>query len=173
MTPALVVLLILGAMGAFDTLVFHEWIGRLPSNARARRELALHAARDAVYAFLFATLAWLEPRGAIVTLYAALFFIEIVITLSDFVVEDQTRPLPAGERVTHALMGVVYGILLALLAPSFFTWYGAPTAFVPAAHGLLSWALTAFALGVAISGVRDVVAASSRKGRVENIPLAP
>jgi hypothetical protein len=172
-TPALVVLLILGAMGAFDTLVFHEWIGRLPSNPRAHRELRLHAARDAVYAFLFATLAWLEPRGAIVALYATLFLVEIVITLSDFVIEDHTRPLPAGERVTHALMGIVYGILLALLAPSFVTWYGAPTAFVPAGHGLLSWALTAFALGVAISGVRDVAAASSRSPRVKNTPYAP
>src|SRR5580704_15204659 len=109
MIAALYLLLLLGAMGAFDTLVFHEYVGRLPSVPDARRELALHAARDAVYAALFASLAWLEPRGAFVLVFGALFALEIGITLSDFVVEDRTRPLPAGERVTHALMGIVYG----------------------------------------------------------------
>lgn len=160
MTAALGVLLFLGAMGAFDTLVFHEWIGRLPRGPHTRTELRLHAARDAVYTVLFATLAWLEPRGAFVALYAVLFATEIVITLSDFVVEDRTRRLPAGERVTHALMGIVYGALLVLLFPFAIVWLHEATGFARADHGLLSWALTAFALGVAASGVRDVLAAS-------------
>jgi hypothetical protein len=159
MIQALVVLLILGAMGAFDTIVFHELIGRLPRDPNARSELRLHAARDAIYAVLFASLAWLEPHGALVVAYVALFLAEIAITLSDFLVEDRTRRLPAGERVTHALMGITYGILLAFLAPTFFTWYSEPTAFVSVGYGMLSWALTLFAVGVAASGARDVIAA--------------
>lgn len=159
MTLALEVLLVLGVMGAFDTLVFHEWIGRLPAHPSAVTELWLHAARDAVYAFLFASLAWLEPHGALVIGYAVLFGAEIAITLSDFLVEDRTRRLPGGERVAHALMGIVYGTLLALLAPFALAWLREPTAFAQTGHGLLSWALTAFALGVAGSGVRDALAA--------------
>jgi len=161
MTRALVVLLVLGIMGAFDTLVFHEWKARLPIQPSSRVELALHAARDAVYSVLFGTLAWLEPRGAFVALFVVLFLVEIVITLSDFVVEDRTRRLPAGERITHALMGIVYGILLASLAPFFLVWFAEPAGLVHADHGLLSWVLSAFAVGVAASGVRDVVAALS------------
>jgi hypothetical protein len=157
-TVALSVLLLLGVMGAFDTLVFHEWVGRLPSDPRARTELRLHAARDAVYAVLFGSLAWFEPHGGFVLLYAALFLTEIVITLSDFLVEDRTRRLPAGERVTHALMGIVYGVLIALLIPFAATWLRDPAAFVHADYGLLSWALTAFAIGVAASGIRDLLA---------------
>jgi len=158
-TLALEVLLVLGVMGAFDTLVFHEWIGRLPAHSSAVSELRLHAARDAVYAVLFGSLAWLEPRGALVACYGVLFAAEIAITLSDFLVEDRTRRLPGGERVAHALMGIVYGTLLALLAPFALTWLREPAAFVRADHGLLSWALSLFALGVAGSGVRDVLAA--------------
>ena len=160
MTVALDVLLLLGVMGAFDTLVFHEWIGRLPTDPRAVAELRLHATRDAVYAVLFASLAWLEPHGALVIGYALLFAVEIAITLSDFLVEDRTRRLPGGERVAHALMGIVYGTLLALLAPFAVSWLHEPTAFVRVDHGVLSWALSLFALGVAGSGVRDLFAAN-------------
>jgi hypothetical protein len=160
-TAPLGVLLLLGVMGAFDTLVFHEWIARLPADPRAVAELRLHAARDAVYAVLFASLAWLEPHGALVIAYALLFAVEIVITLSDFLVEDRTRKLPGGERVAHALMGIVYGTLLALLVPFAAAWLHEPTAFARADHGLLSWALTLFALGVAGSGLRDVLAATA------------
>ncbi len=160
MTAALGVLFVLGVMGAFDTLVFHEWIGRLPADPRAAAELRLHAARDAVYAVLFASLAWLEPHGALVVAYMLLFAVEIAITLSDFLVEDHTRRLPGGERVTHALMGIVYGALLALLVPYAASWLHDPTAFVRADYGVLSWALSLFALGVAGSGLRDVLAAN-------------
>ena len=54
MRTALLILLAQGAIGAFDTLWFHEWRERLPARAEARMELSLHAARDFVYAVLFA-----------------------------------------------------------------------------------------------------------------------
>jgi hypothetical protein len=172
MTGPLWVLVALGVMGAFDTLVFHEWIGKLPNDPRAVTELRLHAARDAVYATLFGSLAWFEPHGALVAAYAGLLAAEIAITLADFLVEDHTRRLPGGERVTHALMGIVFGTLLALLAPFAAAWSHDPTAFVRADHGLLSWALSLFAIGVAGSGVRDLLAASRLRSAATEEPRA-
>jgi hypothetical protein len=48
------------------------------------------------------------PRsdGALVWPLAAILLFEIVVTLTDFIEEDRTRRLPAGERVMRALMGI-------------------------------------------------------------------
>lgn len=160
MTAALTALIVLGLMGAYDTIVYHELVAHLPSTPSARGELRLHASRDFVYCALFASLAWLRPHGWLVLVLAALLAIEIAITLSDFIVEDRTRRLPAGERSMHALMGITYGVFITLLFPSAIAWASAPTGFEAGPHGWLSWILTAFAIGVLISGVRDLTAAS-------------
>jgi hypothetical protein len=158
MTAPLCVLIVLALMGAFDTIVYHELVARLPHERAARRELQLHASRDFIYAILFGTLAWLQPHGAAVLVLATLLAIEIAITLSDFIVEDRTRPLPPGERTMHALMGITYGVFLALLYPNAMGWLGAPSGFATASYGPLSWILTAFAFGVSLSGIRDLTA---------------
>jgi len=170
MTAALCVLIVLALMGAFDTIVYHEIVARLPSDPTAERELQLHAWRDFVYAALFGTLAWLQPHGWAISLLATLLAVEIAITLSDFIVEDRTRRLPAGERVMHALMGITYGVFLALLYPNAADWVGARAGFAPASYGLLSWILSAFALGVSLSGIRDLTAsfALARAKRLSN-----
>ena len=97
MTNALYALAVMGLLGAYDTLVYHELVARLPHRTTAQRELQLHAARDFVYMTLFATLAWLEPHGALVLVLGVLLLTEIAITLSDFLVEDHTRRLPGGR----------------------------------------------------------------------------
>jgi hypothetical protein len=167
MTAALWLLALQGLLGASDTLYYHEWRARLPAlGAKARPELLLHAARDFIYAILFATLAWLDARGSWALALAALLAAEIVITLTDFVVEDRIRkPLGgvhAGERAMHAVMGIVYGAMLAHLIPALFAWWRASSALarqeVPVSDGLRC-ALTVMAVGVAGSGVRDVYAA--------------
>jgi uncharacterized protein len=160
-TAALSVLIVMALLGAFDTIVFHELVARLPQNPAARRELRLHASRDFVYAVLFATLAWLEPHGFAVLPLAVLLATEIVITLSDFIVEDRTRMLPPGERAMHAVMGITYGIFLALLFPNAVAWLAAPAGFAPASYGWISGLLSAFAVGVGLSGIRDLAAASA------------
>jgi hypothetical protein len=157
---ALVALLVLGVLGAVDTLVYHEAILRLPSRLDARGELRLHAARDVVYTALFAGFAWLRFDGAYSFAVAALLVAEIVITLMDFITEDRTRKLPAGERSMHAVMGIVYGIFLTLLAPSLYAWSSLPTGFEVTSYGTLSVVLTALAVGVACSGLRDLVAST-------------
>ena len=158
MTAALCVLIVLALMGSFDTIVFHELVARLPRDPAARRELQLHASRDFVYVVLFGSLAWLQPHGWTVLLLAVLLATEIAITLSDFIVEDRTRKLPPGERAMHALMGITYGIFVALLFPNAAGWLAAPASFEPAFYGWISWILSAFALGVGLSGTRDLIA---------------
>lgn len=167
MKTALWLLAAQGALGAFDTLYYHEWRARLPARVPgSRAELALHAARDFVYVLLFGTLPWLRWEGAWAAVLALLIAAEIVITLADFVVEDTVRRelggVYAGERVTHAVMGILYGALLAHLLPEMWGWWSAPTGlrWAPAeAAPALRWALVAMTAGLLGSGARDAAAA--------------
>jgi hypothetical protein len=158
MDAALSLLMVQGALGAFDTLWYHEWKQRLPARATAGKELRLHAARDFAYAIVFGSLAWVAWEGWLVGLLALVLVFEILITLWDFIEEDVSRPLPPGERVMHTVMAIVYGAFLANLFPQLAAWAAEPTRFVLVDHGLVSWLMTAMAAGVFASGVRDVVA---------------
>jgi hypothetical protein len=167
MTIALWLLALQGVIGAFDTLYYHEWRARLPGRGRAAAsELKLHAARDFFYAVLFATLPWFAWRGGWTLLLVAVIVAEIVLTLTDFVVEITVRKalgdVYGGERVTHAIMGILYGAMAANLIPVLWRWWQTPTAltFEPAAvPPALAWSLTIMAAGVAVSGLRDLYAA--------------
>jgi len=166
MTIALSLLAVQGLLGAFDTLYYHEWRARLPARASAAPELKLHAARDFLYALLFGTLPLLAWQGLWLVLLAAVIFSEIALTVSDFVVEISVRkPLGdvfAGERVTHAIMGIIYGAMLANLIPVLGTWWSAPTSLSflpPPIPTWLRWGLLAMAAGVFLSGVRDLYSA--------------
>ena len=167
MTTALWLLALQGVIGAFDTLYYHEWRARLPARGRqVAAELFLHAARDFLYAVIFATLPWVAWHGRWVVVLLAILMVEILLTMSDFVVEKKVRkPLGdvyAGERVTHALMGIIYGAVLAYLLPVLSAWWAQPTVLVmtlPSVPGVLRWSLTLMAVGVFLSGVRDLYAA--------------
>ena len=82
-------------MGAFDNLWHHELQAKLPQRHSARRELALHTAREAIYGVVFIGLAWWQWQGLFAALLAALLGAEVVITLADFLEEDRTRRLPS------------------------------------------------------------------------------
>jgi len=171
LTTALWLLAVQGAIGAFDTLYYHEWRARLPALPGARPELRLHAVRALIYAVLFAALPRAEWRGAWAYVLGALLAAEVVITLRDFVVEDRVRaPLGgvfAGERVTHALMAVIYGAMLANLLPALDAWRRGATGFAPHAVAVpaeLVWLLTLMAAGVFASGARDAYAALGLPG---------
>jgi hypothetical protein len=167
MIVALWLLAIQGVIGAFDTLYYHEWRARLPAHgAQSASELKLHAARDAFYAVLFAALPWLAWHGRWVLALAGVLVAEIVLTLTDFVVEITVRkPLGdvyGGERVTHAVMGILYGAMIAMLIPVMAGWWSLPTALVvapPEIPGALRWGLVMMAVGVFVSGARDLYAA--------------
>ncbi len=162
MQAALNLLLVQGALGAFDTLWYHEWMQRLPSRPAARTELRLHAARDFAYAVVFGSLGWTLWGGWLAWLFAVVLLFEILITLWDFVEEDVTRKLPAGERVMHTVMAVVYGAFLANLLPQMAAWSAGASRFVPVYYGVVSWLMTVMAFGVFASGVRDLRASSLR-----------
>ncbi|HJQ34592.1 MAG TPA: hypothetical protein VJ866_20595 [Pyrinomonadaceae bacterium] len=171
MRAALWLLAVQGAVGAFDTLYYHEWRARLPALDGARPELRLHALRALIYGVVFASLPRVEWRGAWAYALAALLAAEIVITLRDFVVEDSVRaPLGgvfAGERVTHALMAIIYGAMLANLLPTLDAWRRGATALAPQTAAVppeLLWLLTLMAAGVTLSGARDAYAAAGLPG---------
>jgi len=160
-------LAIQGAIGAFDTFYYHEWSARLPARGKAAAaELKLHAGRDLLYAVLFGTLPWLSWRGHWAAALLVVVAAEIVLTLWDFVVEIAVRKalgdVYAGERVTHAVMGITYGGMLAFLIPVVNRWWSLPTALAldpPAILEVLRWSLSAMAIGVFLSGLRDLYAA--------------
>jgi len=167
MSVALWLLAVQGIIGAFDTLYYHEWRARLPAlGAGAAPELKLHAARDFFYAVLFGGLPWFAWHGRWVLLLAGVLLAEIILTLTDFVVEMTVRkPLGdvyAGERITHAVMGILYGAMIASLIPVLIGWWQLPDDLAVAAADVpevLKWALVTMAVGVAVSGVRDLYAA--------------
>jgi len=136
-SPTLWLLATVGALGAFDTLYYHEWRARLPAHrALAASELALHAARDGLYAVVFATLPWLAWEGWWAGVLLVLLTGEIGLTLADFVVEVGARRtlggVDAGERVTHAVMGILYGAMIATLLPVLAVWWSRSTALASA-----------------------------------------
>lgn len=158
MNAAIWVLMVQASLGAFDTLYYHEYKLKLAHGDHTQHELRLHATRDFLYALIIGSLAWGTWHGWLVYILAGSLLAEIVITLMDFVEEDRVRKLPAGERVMHSIMGIVYGAFLAILIPEMMKWVDLPVGFGPKSHGFPSWVLTVIAIGVGLSGVRDLAA---------------
>lgn len=159
-------------MGAFDNLWHHEWQARLPQRRGARKELALHAAREAIYGVVFIGLAWLEWQGGFAALLAILLGLELVITLADFLEEDRTRRLPPFERLLHTLLTISYGLFLGLFGPILWQWAQQPTGLVAVQHGWVSALFTLYGIGVLAWSVRNALAVR-RLGRMPVGPAAP
>jgi hypothetical protein len=167
MNTVLWLLALLGLLGAFDTAYYHEWRARLPARGRAvASELKLHAARDFLYAAMFATLPWLAFRGWWVLVVAGILLAEAILTMADFIVEATERKpfgdVYAGERVTHNIMAITYGATIAFLIPTMWNWWHEPAGLAAARHPIpdfLPWVLSVMATGVFFSGCRDLYAA--------------
>ncbi|QWP75593.1 TIGR01777 family oxidoreductase [Lysobacter sp. K5869] len=170
-TLFLSLLLLQIAMGALDTIAHHEVMEKLANRRSAALELKLHAARGFVYGFLFLVFAWIRPQGAWLAAVWALVLIEVGITLWDFVVEDATRLLPNTERVLHTILAVNGGAMFAVYALATRADWALPSALTPAAHGWMSWALSAAALGIGLSAVRDGLAARANAAEPAPRPL--
>lgn len=156
---AIDLLIVQGAMGAFDTLYHHELTQDLPHRPQARLELAIHAVRSVLYGLVFASFARLAFHGAWWMAIAAVLGVELLLTLWDFLVEDRSRKLPASERVLHTLLAVNGGALSGLYALQLADWAQASTALHVIDAGWRGALLTVFAIGVTASGIRDGVAA--------------
>jgi uncharacterized protein (TIGR01777 family) len=157
------------AMGAFDTLYHHEMTERLAWRPSQRYELILHGVRNLIYAALFLVLGWIEPHGIWSILVAVFLAVEVVITLMDFVEEDMSRKLPASERINHTLLTLNYGAILVLLLPVLAGWAYLRSEIVLVSHGYWSALATLSAIGVALFGTRDLLAA----GRVIRLKTPP
>jgi uncharacterized protein (TIGR01777 family) len=162
------------AMGGFDSLYHHELTERLAWRPAQKCELRLHGVRNLGYAVLFTALGWTEPRGLAAAALGALLVVELFITLWDFVEEDRTRRLAASERLLHTLLTLNYGVFLALYVPSLIGWMALPTEIVPRYSFSWSWLCAIAALGVIVSGLRDlaVVKRAARLVLADPAPLA-
>jgi cation transport ATPase len=163
MDVAIWLLLVQATLGAFDTLYYHEYKLKLPHGDHTAIELRLHAVRDFAYAIIIGTLGWATWQGMLAWILGVLLLAEIVITLWDFIEEDKIRKLPPGERAMHSIMGIVYGAFLAYLVPEMIRWSQLPTGFGAAYHGIPAWLLSLIAIGVFVSGVRDLLASLKPK----------
>lgn len=147
------------AIGGFDVAYHHELTERLAWRPSQRRELALHALRNLLYAVLFAFFGWFEPHGTWAVLAMTILAVEVVVTLADFVEEDLSRKLPASERINHALLAVNYGAILVLVVPLLLDLAVQDTSLVAVNRGPLSAVATLAAVAVAGLGVRDAYSA--------------
>ncbi|KAF0812293.1 Epimerase family protein [Andreprevotia sp. IGB-42] len=156
MEIVLSLLMLQGVLGALDTVYHHELTVALPRQASARKELAIHSVRALLYGVVFAGIAWLEWRGGWLLVLAGLVGIEVLLTLWDFVIEDNSRKLPATERILHTILAINGGAVFGLLAVhALMHWWPQASALVVHDYGWPSWVLSVFAAGVALSGVRD------------------
>ncbi len=173
MTAMFIILTLQAFAGAFDNFWHHELEAKLPSRISARYELTLHAAREAIYAVLFAGLAWLRWEGAWAWVLTVLLVVEVAITLADFIEEDLTRRLPPLERVLHTALAVSYGAFTALLAPTVAGWAAQPSALAPVSYGWWSPLFTLYAAGVFAWSVRNVLAVVALHRRVAAGAVTP
>lgn len=173
-TAVLVLLIVQAALGAFDTVVSHEWRERLPAQPLAARELSLHAARSTLFALIFIGVAWFEWHGAWGWAMLAVMVAEYLVTTIDSIVEDGTRVLSPLERSNHMLLAVNTGLYIALFVLHLVSaWARLPTAVVGARHdGWLSLPLTAAASGALLWALRDA-RASRRLRRLAARDLTP
>ena len=173
MTTVFIVLFVQALLGGFDNLWHHELAARLPSRRAARRELVLHALREAIYAVLFVGFAWLEWLGPWALLPAALLLVELAITCADFLEEDRSRRLPPFERVLHTVLATGYGVLLGVIAPVLLAWVGQPAGLRLVDHGIASWFFTLAGCGVAAWSLRNALAAHRLRSAAERAPNDP
>jgi len=155
MERVLMLMTVQGAMGAFDAIYHHEITERLAWRLGAARELAIHTLRNGFYAALYLAFAWGEWHGLWALGFIAIVVSEILVTLADFVTEDRSRDLPATERITHTLLAINFGVILAVLLPEFWRWAALPTEVLPASHGVWSWIATGIGVGALVDAVRD------------------
>lgn len=153
----LYLLIVQGIMGAFDLVYHHEMTEKLTWKPSAAHEMWLHGIRNGLYSIVFLSFGFYHWHGALAWAFLGILLIEVTITLWDFVIEDQTRKLPATERVTHTLLALNYGAVIGLFIPEFMHWVEQPTGFQTVSYGYLSWIMALYAFGVFLWFFRDFI----------------
>jgi len=157
MELVLIFFAIQACLGAFDTIYHHELKERLPWKKSASTELYIHGIRNVFYFIIFITLAYLEWRGVFAWIFLALLLAEILLTLWDFVIEDRTRKLAPSERITHTILAINYGVILAFFIPKVVHWANYRSAINYVDYGFLSSIMFICAIGVLGWSIRDLM----------------
>lgn len=160
-------------LGALDNVLHHEITERLASRVSARRELALHAARESIYAVLFLVFAWMEPSGIFAVGVMALLLCEIVITIADFLEEDRSRHLPPFERVLHTVLALMYGGFLIAVVPWLVMLAAGESSVQFVSHGVVSWFFTLACIGVLAFAIRNGFAVRLLGRMRFQVPVVP
>jgi hypothetical protein len=154
-------LILHAALAGIDVLLNHEVLAHLPQQQNAVTEQWLHSAREFIFAALFAAVGWMQWHGVTVWVIAILLIAEFAVTLTDTVIEAETRKLPVPERIIHVLLYINFGVLCFLVANVLMAWWTKPSELIFVYHGLASWLLSLAALGALSFCIRDAVAAAS------------
>ena len=159
-----------------DWRLRHSFLSRMEGSAasvRAEGRAGVGAPRSPGFLLRrpvlhFARFAW---KGGWTAALLAVIVAEIILTLWDFVVEITVRKdlgdVYAGERVTHAIMGITYGAMLAALAPTLYSWWTSPTSLAMEPAMISEWlrgVVGVMGVGVLLSGLRDLYAAAGLPG---------
>jgi hypothetical protein len=129
---ASIVLLVIGVLGAVDSLYFHAHTAKLALRDDARREAQLHVIRGGLYVVQFLVLPNIALYGAWVWALLPLFALDIGFAALDIYEESRTRvargSLPAGEYCMHIALSVLVGVFLCLVAQQAISWHAQPSA---------------------------------------------
>jgi uncharacterized protein (TIGR01777 family) len=155
METLLLLLSIQGLIGAYDSIYHHEFKERLSLKDTAKSELKIHSLRSILYSILFLSFGWVQWHGSLALVFAAILVIELFLTLWDFVEEDRSRVLPATERITHTILALNFGAIIALFIPELFRWQYLPIGFAYSYHGIYSWIMTLYGVGVIPFAIRE------------------
>jgi uncharacterized protein (TIGR01777 family) len=164
METMLLLLSIQGLIGAYDSIYHHDFKEKLALKFSAKNELKIHSIRSMLYSVLFLSFGWTQWHGWLALVFAVILGIELILTLWDFVEEDRSRVLPATERVTHTLLTLNFGVIIALFVPELIRWQVLPSGLAIVDHGIFSWIMTVYGVGVIPFAVREY-ASYRRLGR--------
>ena len=174
MLTACILLVLLGAFGAFDVAFFHMKRAKISERPECRTEAVLHIVRGVVYAIQFALLPNVALRGAWVAALFVLFAIDASVAALDVLVEPKSRAaqggLPPGEYFMHILLSVLAGALIhSALGAAWSTRHDVTTVFfaaqAPLALRIVLGVMAVGSLGSALLDLLTLVDARLRRPR--------
>jgi len=133
METAFYILLIIGHLGLFDVLYYHNYKCNLHELEHARTEVVIHTARHLIYALQFLYIANFRAYGIWIWLPIFIYLLDIIIALMDIWVEPEARKpqggLPRGEYFMHIVLSMLVGMYLILVLQQLYLDFELPTNF--------------------------------------------
>ncbi|MCP3104957.1 SRPBCC family protein [Myxococcus sp. K15C18031901] len=163
MTAAFYLLLVIGALGAFDVVYFHGLRGRLMERPECQREVLWHTARHLIYALQFLWVANLRPQGLALLPLVLLYAADVFVAFADVWEERRSRAslggVFPGEYLMHVALSVLVGLYLMATFHAVWPDRLLPTgvrAEAPAVPVVLRALMSLMGLGALVAFVRDL-----------------